>query len=96
MISELFYGQEISIYFLYLLSTFNLLSGVTMLLRPNSALLLYMGFIAGILAASELLVGSFLGFPDSMIRSVFLLMPFVYYLLNSDEPQKNKATIKVA
>ena len=88
MISELFYGQEISIYFLYLLSTFNLLSGVTMLLRPNSALLLYMGFIAGILAASELLVGSFLGFPDSMIRSVFLLMPFVYYLLNSDEPQK--------
>ena len=96
MISELFYGQEISIYFLYLLSTFNLLSGVTMLLKAEFRVTSLYGVHCGYPRRIGITRRSFLGFPDSMIRSVFLLMPFVYYLLNSDEHKKNKATIKVA
>ena len=60
----------------------NLAAGLTMFFKPRVLTLSYMVFFGGIVASSKLIMGEYHGKPEILLRSLFFLMPVIYYAIS--------------
>ena len=78
-----------TVYLIYVLGFLNLTSGIMLLYRPRALVVAYMVFFGALLATSRIVTGVFHGYPDTLLRSIYFLIPIIYYsLLNTNIEKK--------
>ena len=82
------FHKSVTVYLIYLLGFLNLMSGIMVLYRPRVLLIAYMVFFGGLLATSKIITGVFHGYPDTLLRSIYFLIPIIYYSLASSNIEK--------
>jgi hypothetical protein len=47
-----------------------------------------MVFFGGLVASSRIITGEFHGYPDTLLRSIYFIIPTIYYLISNTNIEK--------
>ncbi len=75
------FNKSFAVYLIYVLGFLNLMSGIMIIYRPRALVIAYMVFFGGLLATSRIVTGVFYGYSDILLRSIYFLIPIIYYSL---------------